>query len=1061
MSDRESMHSAFSDDYLDAGLRVAFTPTPRSRVPGPKSIIPEIDFGRTEAASPRAPVERYEILGEIARGGVGMVLRGRDVDIGRDVAMKVLLERHRARPAVVERFVEEVRISGQLQHPGVVPVYDFGVLEDKRPFFTMKLVEGSTLADLLSTRESLDSDRRRFLGIFEQICQTVAYAHSKGIVHRDLKPSNVMVGAFGEVQVMDWGLSRVLAAAAELERSEGAVMGTPGYLSPEAARGEIASLDERADVFGLGAILCEILTGKPPFVGVLSFETVLQAANRDLDDAFARLDVSGADPELIAIAKSCLAADAASRPRDASKLATRVAQHLASVEARARRLELAVAEAHAKASSERRVRKLAVGLAVVVVLGAAGTIWVQIDRAARRGETTRAASRAMESAQSFRAAARESRDPAAWARAVASAQAAAALAKPNETDLETAEAAQRLLSEVGREDAEARAQAAEEAADRATLQRIESIRARAGDTWAWKRVDSEYADAFRPYQLDPAAPDSTAAVDRMSESGIRVALASALDGWSATRVKAYGRSDPAPAKLLQIAWAIDEDPFRRQVRSAFRRRDLDELGRLVASEGLATLSATTLDRLADAFLQAGDNVTALATYRTAQSLQPDDFWLNFTLANLLARSSPPQSREALRFNQAAVALRSTSAPAWNNLGANLISLGRADEAVAALQRAVSLDGALAAAHLNLADVWRRQAKLDEATAEIHEAIRLSPEVARNRSSLGLILKDRGDLDGALSELEEARRLDPNDPEVRIDLGAVLKAHGRVADAEAEYREAVRLRPDSGDVRGALASFLDSTERIDEAIREARDAIRSWPESYEAHVTLGLALRKRDQLDEAVATLREAVRLRPDQVNAHIGLGVALWFHGNLDGAAAELKEAVRLGPLDFTAHNNLGALLLERDDDAGALAAFRTTVQLAPNNATCLANLAMVLSITQIESDRDPAQAVRLARRATEIEPGDARTWNSLGLASYRAADFDGCLAAMDKSFALSKGGRALDWCIYAMACERLGRHDSALEWLAKSLASHDEKSARDPKRDRAEAEAREVVGSR
>ncbi len=154
---------------------------------------------------------RYRIDGEIARGGMGAVLKGRDPDLGRDVAIKVLREDLRDNGDLVRRFVEEAQIGGQLQHPGVVPIYELGTFADQRPFFSMKLVKGQTLADLLAARPTPADDLPRFLSIFAAIAQTMAYAHTRGVIHRDLKPSNVMVGSFGEVQVMDWGLAKVLA----------------------------------------------------------------------------------------------------------------------------------------------------------------------------------------------------------------------------------------------------------------------------------------------------------------------------------------------------------------------------------------------------------------------------------------------------------------------------------------------------------------------------------------------------------------------------------------------------------------------------------------------------------------------------------------------------------------------------------------------------------------------------------------------------------------------------------------------------------------------------------
>jgi hypothetical protein len=186
--------------------------TPETRVgSGPPPEELEALTVPTATGTPPRQVGRYSVFGEIGRGGMGAVLRGRDPELGRDLALKVMLGDHAARPEAVQRFREEAQVGGQLQHPGVVPVYELGCSNSGRPYFTMKLVKGVTLAQLLKERASPAQDRPRFLKVFEQVCQTVAYAHSKRVLHRDLKPANIMVGAFGEVQVMDWGLAKVLA----------------------------------------------------------------------------------------------------------------------------------------------------------------------------------------------------------------------------------------------------------------------------------------------------------------------------------------------------------------------------------------------------------------------------------------------------------------------------------------------------------------------------------------------------------------------------------------------------------------------------------------------------------------------------------------------------------------------------------------------------------------------------------------------------------------------------------------------------------------------------------
>jgi serine/threonine protein kinase len=221
-------------------------------------------------------VGRCQVLGEIGRGGMGVVYRARDTALDRDVAVKLLAERYPTDSPVAQRFLSEARITGQLQHPGIPAVHQFGTLPDGRPFLAMKFIRGTTLADILKHRTDPAADRGQQLAIFEAVCQAVAYAHAHRVIHRDLKLANVMVGRFGEVQVMDWGLAKVLteeepaataALAVEATRAwtefspmpegaahtqAGSLVGTPAYIAPEQAAGELAKVDQRADVFGLG-----------------------------------------------------------------------------------------------------------------------------------------------------------------------------------------------------------------------------------------------------------------------------------------------------------------------------------------------------------------------------------------------------------------------------------------------------------------------------------------------------------------------------------------------------------------------------------------------------------------------------------------------------------------------------------------------------------------------------------------------------------------------------------------------------------------------------------------
>jgi serine/threonine protein kinase len=361
----------------------------------PSRPTPLVDPSSRELPAREVGRDRYQFLGEIARGGMGAVLKGRDTDLGRDLAVKVLLERHRDNPGLIRRFIEEAQIGGQLQHPGIVPVYELGCFDDRRPFFTMKLVKGHTLAALLEARPDPAADRPRFLAIFEAVCQTMAYAHARGVIHRDLKPGNVMVGSFGEVQVMDWGLAKVLRSETVIDRNTpeieretilqtarsgsethashaGSVLGTPEYMPPEQARGELDAVDERADVFALGAILCEILTGQPPYSGRTPVEIHRKGTRGDLAEALERLARSGGDAELVELARRSMARQPKDRPRDAGELARAITAYLAGVQDRLRAAELARAEAQARTIEERKRRttQLRMAAAILLILGA-------------------------------------------------------------------------------------------------------------------------------------------------------------------------------------------------------------------------------------------------------------------------------------------------------------------------------------------------------------------------------------------------------------------------------------------------------------------------------------------------------------------------------------------------------------------------------------------------------------------------------------------------------------------------------------------------------------------
>lgn len=337
----------------------------------------------------------YRIYAEIARGGMGVVLLGHDLVLNREVAIKILLA-EKASNFAANRFVRESQIAARLAHPGIPPVYALGEMPNGAPFLAMKLIRGQTLSALLKNRSSHTADQPRFLQVFEQICQAVGFAHAKGIIHRDLKPSNVMVGEFGEVQVMDWGLAKILQdpdsewlhvdepadqspiEPAASDTKAGTILGTPAYMSPEQARGE--TTEASTDVFSLGAILCEILTGSTVYDPGSSADMIRQAAGAILNGAMERLSSCGADTDLIVLAKRCLEPRSESRLADARHIATAVAAYRAEVEQRLRHAETQRAMAEATNVEQRKRRNVVMLAACMIVLVLSAGIVVSISQ---------------------------------------------------------------------------------------------------------------------------------------------------------------------------------------------------------------------------------------------------------------------------------------------------------------------------------------------------------------------------------------------------------------------------------------------------------------------------------------------------------------------------------------------------------------------------------------------------------------------------------------------------------------------------------------------------------
>jgi eukaryotic-like serine/threonine-protein kinase len=307
--------------------------------------------GPSSTGIPKAPDTRYALRALLGKGGMGEVWLAHDTRIDRDIAVKLM--RGSKDPDAVARFLREARVQGRLEHPSVVPVHDLGG-DDTAPFFAMKRLTGTTLADVIAARDLAKWPRRTLLARFVDICLAIEFAHKRGVIHRDLKPANIMLGDYGETYVLDWGLARIVddsdsgvirnsdlrgdsvtgTVAGQTEAGE--MLGTPGYMAPEQMRGE--PVDQRSDVYALGCMLFELLVGEPAIPRDRTFELTLSSlCHRPLERS------PDVPPELDEICARATQADPAKRFASARELADGIQRFLDGDRDLERRRELAAA----------------------------------------------------------------------------------------------------------------------------------------------------------------------------------------------------------------------------------------------------------------------------------------------------------------------------------------------------------------------------------------------------------------------------------------------------------------------------------------------------------------------------------------------------------------------------------------------------------------------------------------------------------------------------------------------------------------------------------------------
>jgi serine/threonine protein kinase/Flp pilus assembly protein TadD len=858
------------------------------------------------AEGPGTRLGPYKLLEQIGEGGMGTVWMAEQQEpVRRRVALKVTKAGLDSAP-VIARFEAERQALALMDHPHIAQVFDGGTTAGGRPYFVMELVKGTPITRYCDEHRLTPRQR---LELFAPVCQAIQHAHQKGIIHRDVKPSNVLVAPYDGkpvVKVIDFGVAKATGqrlTERTLFTGFGAVVGTLEYMSPEQAELNNRDIDTRSDIYSLGVLLYELLTGTTPLernraqeAGLLEALRIIReeetprpsmrlstleelpsiAANRGLEPKKLSGLVRG---ELDWIVMKALEKDRTRRYETADGLARDLQRYLADEPVEA-----------CPPSAGYRLKKFArrhkVGLAIAgltlffLVLLGGGLGWLHWDKAARREKTNREVNQALQEAVLLRGKAQALKnDLALWGSALSAAKRAEGLLDSGEGDEDLRQRVRALLAELETEEQERR-----------MLARLTQIHLDQ-DVSAAAR---EYAKAFHDYGIDVEELEVREAADRLQKRSISVELAAVLDHWAELQRRA---DKPEQWKhLLAVARAADRDPWRDQVREALSRRDRQALIQLAASDRIATLQPPTLDVLANALAHLNALEHAVTFLRRAQRQNPADFWVSYLLAIQLARVRPPQWDEAVGFYRAAVALRPQSARLRTNFGTALGEKGAIEEAIVVLHEAIRLNDKDPDAHNSLGTTLLAKGDLDGAIAEYHAALRLKKDNAIAHNNLGSALKAKGDVDGAIVEYREALRLNKDFAMAHYNLANALKAKGDLGGAIVEFREAVRLKKDYAEAHNNLGVALMDKGDMDGAIVECREALRLKKDLPQAHYTLANALKAKGEVDGAIAEYREALRLNQDYAEAHCNLGLVLMRQkGQFREAVAELRRGHQLG----------------------------------------------------------------------------------------------------------------------------------------------------------------------
>lgn len=928
-------------------------------------------------------IERFEFRDEIARGGMGIVYRGVDKRLERDLAFKVLTDS--SDQSSILRFIREAKICSRLQHPGIVPVHDLGKFQDGRICIIMKLIGGQTLGSILNfdepESENSTGTQHANLQILSNVAQTIAYAHSRGVIHRDLKPSNVMVGEFGEVQVMDWGLAKELDAppipeskisvrpskklvsqedtisqsnddskslsgnSREILRGDselsdelfdatewGAIFGTPAYMAPEQAKGDVEKIGIKSDVFSLGAILFEVLTGLPPFYDKTSLDALEKAKQCDTQRLAKELKRSSADQSLKDLALKSLDPTMECRTSSATEFYQHIQKYFASTNEKLRRVEIERATEKARAESESRRRKVLMysgifTLALTLVAIAAGLLWLnerQNKNAAdlkRQFERTRSIDENQERISGLLSLAKDNIQLGAASslddkivnlnKAFNAIGKAESLINDDTSDLlieevntniqliskklKDANQQVKYLQQIAKFSAELTA--AEEKFYTPAINTNGSFRKQIPNV---KSV-TDFAKAFANFGIQPT-DEMEAVKEQFSQipDGNKEQILRSFYCWYIV-----DQNDRTRYWISKVLNRNDPDNTRRHIRHAISIQSSDKL------EDIAYWDETqTADETTTLFL-----IFALKYYRlheqmrdyvdATKSQNADRFWPNWEIA-VHAYAQKPQKLDSARthFN-ACLAVYPNHVPSLLFLS-QILSMqttnGNYERTTLIYDRILKLEPNHFQTLINKASICLRKNDFDQVAQLTATAINNHPEFADPHGLLAIMHSKKGEKEKAKAAMTKLESLEPNNILICTE----------------------------------LSNYFTETKKWSQAEKWARKAIEFDPEDYNSLIQLGIVLGEQNNWPEAIETNKQLVKFYPDSLAGYLNLGICYKFSKRHSDAIEILTQGRDRGIANPTLYVLLGEVLYKEKLFFESTKAASSCLKMQPTNLRAL-----------------------------------------------------------------------------------------------------------------------------